>query len=161
MKKMLYIIILLFSIFNIAQSFTLKIEDSYRYSLTVTDTTGNHKTSLTILLSIQRGDDGLWFDFNDTSFKSSGWTTKTVNLTEDVTNENYYYLWEDQGGDTIGNHYIFHAKSSGRFINQETVSFQDFIDTATINNIEINTNGIKDNGIYNGVEPLIIANGGN
>lgn len=38
--------------------------------------------SSTIVIAIQRVSDGFWYDFNDDTFKSSGWTTRQETMTE-------------------------------------------------------------------------------
>jgi hypothetical protein len=50
-----------------------------------------------ILLSIRRVSDGFWYDFNDDTFKSSGWTTRQQQMTEtDSANDQgvYHYNFD-------------------------------------------------------------------
>lgn len=48
-----------------------------------------------ILLSIRRVSDGFWLDFNDDTFKSTGWTTRQLAMTEtDATNDPGAYHYD-------------------------------------------------------------------
>lgn len=50
-------------------------------------------TGKTITLEIRDGSSATsYFDFNDNTFKTSGWTTKTVNLTEVGATGRYFYV---------------------------------------------------------------------
>jgi len=135
------LIILMLIMYSICNADATKnISDDYRFSMTYTNLSGTHQAGETIPLSIKRGTDGYWFDFNDDTFKNSSWTTKTANLTDDTTNHNYSYLWSSQGGDTTVNSYTFHVELTGEFISEETVSFQDIgaSDLVATDNIGIN-----------------------
>jgi hypothetical protein len=118
-----YILILFISVLSYADSLT-SIGQDFQYILAY-DSDGTHQTGLTINLSIKRCSDNYWFDFSSSTFKASGWTNKTVALTEDATNHNYFYNWVDQGGDTTTNQYIFHVECTGQFIEDETVIFEE------------------------------------
>ena len=66
-----------------------------RVRATALDSAGAYLTGLTdVLIEIRRKSDGFYFDFNDTTFKSTGWTTRQLAMTEmDATNSAgaYYY----------------------------------------------------------------------
>jgi len=141
MKKLISILMLLISLSAFPDS-TVDLESDYNYSL-VYHSSGTHQAGLTISLSIKRGSDGYWYDFNDSTFKSSGWTSKTVSLTEDSTNHNYYYTWSSQGGDTTANIYIFHAECSGEFILEETVVYVDLDTSSDVTDILNKVNAIR------------------
>jgi hypothetical protein len=48
-----------------------------------------------VLLSIRRVSDDFWYDFNDDTFKSSGWTTRQQQMSEtDSTNDQGVYDWD-------------------------------------------------------------------
>lgn len=50
-----------------------------------------------ILISIRRKSDGYWYDFDDDTFKASGWTTRQQAMTEtDSTNDPgvYHYVFD-------------------------------------------------------------------
>ncbi len=49
----------------------------------------------TVLLSIRRVSDGFWYDFDDDTFKTSGWTTRQQAMTEtDSTNDQGQYHYD-------------------------------------------------------------------
>ena len=61
-----------------------------------------------MLLEIRRESDGFYFDFNDTTFKNSGWTTRQQQMAElNVTNSpgTYFYNF-DTTGLSDDNYYI-------------------------------------------------------
>jgi len=124
MTKILYFILFLMSGLSWSDSVILDIGSNHLFSLTYNDT-GTHQTGLTVALSIKRVSDGYWYDFMSSTFKASAWSSKTVTLTEDVTNHTYYYKWIAQGGDTIKNQYVFHAECTGQFVEEETVCYED------------------------------------
>jgi len=49
-------------------------------------------TGLTIRVQIRNTKTGYYLDFNDNTFKNSGWTTKQITLA-DIGNGQYQYLW--------------------------------------------------------------------
>jgi hypothetical protein len=65
------------------------------------DSVGGRITGLTdVLLLIRRVSDGFYFDFNDTTFKSSGWTTQEYTMLEiDATYSpgQYRYVFDSTG----------------------------------------------------------------
>lgn len=121
MKKLIILFLLCFSAYG---NINISVGEDYTHTITFSDS-GVHQTGETIVLSIKKNSNGYWFDFDDNTFKASGWASKTVTLTEDSTNHNYYYTWESQGGDTSGDSYIFHAECSGEFIVEETIIFEN------------------------------------
>ena len=123
MKK-LFLSILFCLLFcgNLFSDVVLTVGDDFHFTV-VYHSSGTHQTGKTINLSIKRTSDSAWYDFDDSSFKSSGWTTKTQALTEDTTNNNYHYTWSDQGGDTGTNVYVFQVECSSEFIAEETVMY--------------------------------------
>jgi len=51
----------------------------------------------TVVLAIQRVSDGFWYDFNDDTFKASGWTTRQATMSEvssSLAPGEYYYDWD-------------------------------------------------------------------
>jgi len=83
------------------------IQDNFKLIYNVIDTSGNHVGSETITLAIQKASNGYWYDFSDDTFKTSGWTNKTTNLTEDSTNGLYYYTFNPPTSETTAEEYIF------------------------------------------------------
>jgi len=54
-------------------------------------------TGQTVVAAIRRPSDGFWLDFNDNTFKNSGWTTRQITCGEvDASNAPgvYEYLWD-------------------------------------------------------------------
>ena len=72
-----------------------------RIRATALNSSGAFITGLTdVLLEIRRKSDGFYFDFDDTTFKNSGWTTRQQQMTElDATNSAgvYYYDFNTTG----------------------------------------------------------------
>jgi len=73
--------------------------------------------SLTILLSIRRKSDDYFLDFNDDTFKASGWTTREVAMTQvDATNAagEYAYDWDTSAvtNEAADDLYVFRARDS-------------------------------------------------
>jgi len=73
--------------------------------------------SSTILLSIRRKSDDYFLDFNDDTFKASGWTTREVAMTEvDATNAagEYAYDWDTSSvtNEADDDLYVFRARDS-------------------------------------------------
>ena len=72
-----------------------------RIRVTALDAAGTTITGLgDVLVEIRRKSDGFYYDFNDTTFKASGWTTRQQAMTElDVTNSAgvYYYDFNTTG----------------------------------------------------------------
>lgn len=86
---------------------TRNVQDNHKIVYHINDASGNPVTGQTVALSIQRVSDSYFFDFNDSTFKASGWTSKTTNLTEDSTNGFYYYLFNPPSSETVSNEYVF------------------------------------------------------
>ena len=76
-------------------SVRIQTDAEERIEVTALDGSLSPLTGLTdVLLSIRRVSDGQWYDFNDDTFKSSGWTTRQQQMSEtDSTNDpgNYHY----------------------------------------------------------------------
>ena len=75
--------------------------ETERVYATALDADGDPVTSLTdVLIEIRRVSDGQYYDFNDNTFKASGWTTRQQQMSElDVTNSAgvYYYDFNTTG----------------------------------------------------------------
>jgi hypothetical protein len=180
MKKILYLI-LLCPLFLFAEG-VRNIGDDYQLIYNVLDIQGNYISGQSIELKIKKVSTNTWYDFNDSSFKSSGWTSKTTPLLEDTTNYFYHYTFSPPSSETDPEQYIFVVNNpSSQFKDQQMISItyqkigtSDFngvvvIDTTTVYNgvtnavndnetitrMDKDTNGVKDNGIWNGIEKLI------
>jgi hypothetical protein len=85
-------------------------------------------TGETVALRIQKVSTGAWYDFDDGTFKTSGWTTPTTNLSYDATGEYYYYLFNPPATETAAEQYIFvvdNASADYGDHQSEIVSYQD------------------------------------
>lgn len=133
MKRILTSIILSLILFlNPIDAFALirNVQDNHRFVFTYEDASGDPITGETITLRIMRASDGYYFDFNDSTFKNSGWTNKTTNLSEDSTSgqEHYYYAFDPPASETGADQYIFiidDADADNGLHLSETVSYQD------------------------------------
>ena len=69
------------------ESVTINTNDTEKVNVDIKDGSLNPLTGKTdILLSIKRESDGYWYDFDDDTFKNSGWTTQQEAMSEtDVT----------------------------------------------------------------------------
>ena len=88
MKKLLLLMILLATP-AYASDFHAN-DESHRVVYVVKDSSGNPVTGQTVRLAVQKSSDGFFLDFNDNTFKASGWTTRLVTMNYD-TNGEYYY----------------------------------------------------------------------
>jgi len=128
MKKLILTISLMFLTFNSFAS-VRNVQDNHKFVYQIIDDNGNHVSSETATLKIQKVSNSQWFDFNDSSFKGSGWTNKTTNLTEDATDEFYHYTFNPPAGETSSEQYLFvvdNASATYGDHQSELVSYQDF-----------------------------------
>jgi len=74
--------------------------------------------SKTVTVAIRRDADGCYFDFNDSTFKASGWTTRLGSTTPDTTEASLYRRTVDPATWTAGVYQVlaFDSASSGRAI---------------------------------------------
>lgn len=105
MKRLLAVIVC--ALFPLTLSADVRnVGDAAQVQYVVLDTAGDYVTGQSVNIKIKRVSDGLWYDFSDGSFKASGWTVKTSTLTEDATNEHYYYTFTPPLADTTADQYI-------------------------------------------------------
>jgi hypothetical protein len=82
---------------------TVRIQNGQieRIETLIVDNSGEPVTGLSnVLLTIRRVSDDYWLDFNDNTFKASGWTTRQKVMAElDATNDAgvYYYDFDTSG----------------------------------------------------------------
>lgn len=76
-------------------------DQSHRVVYVITDTSGNPVSGQTVRLAVERSKDGLFLDFNDNTFKSSGWTTRLVTMNYDSAGEHYYRVISIDNGALI------------------------------------------------------------
>ncbi len=82
------------------------IQDNYQLIYHVLDEDGDPVGSQTISLKIKKVSDGYWYDFNDDTFKNSGWTSKSTNLSEDTTENYYHYTFNPPAAETSTEQYV-------------------------------------------------------
>ena len=181
LKKIFIVVILAMLVLNGAMAASVRnIQDNYRFTYTLIDENGDPVTGQTVALRIQKVSNGQWYDFNDNTFKASGWTSPTVNLSYDATGAYYFYLYDPPASETAAEQYILvidNASVDYGDHQNEVVCYQDIgISTLTasnvwdesltghttagtagknLNDIETYTNGVKDGGVFNGIENLI------
>ena len=128
MKKLLLTIGLVILLSVSVSAAIRNIQDNHRLIYNIVDLDGNHVSGETATLQIQKVSNGYWYDFSDDAFKASGWTSKTVNLTEDSTNGLYYYTFNPPSGETTAEEYIFlvdNASVTYGDHQSETAHYQD------------------------------------
>ena len=154
MKKIISLFLLI-SILLIGNAFASvrNVQDDYFFSFNYEDADGDPITGETITLLIKRVSDGSYFDFNDSTFKSSGWTSKTVNLSEDANagQEHYYYSYNPPVSETGAEQYLFiidDADATNGLHLSELVSYQDIgvSDLVVADNIGINWADVSNQG---------------
>ena len=107
MKKYLYLFLLML-IANFCYSDIVRdIQDNHMVVYYIADTSGDHVGSQTVNLSIMKVSNEQWYDFNDSAFKASGWTSKTTSLSEDATNGFYYHEYDPPSSETTTDQYLF------------------------------------------------------
>ncbi len=113
MKRILSICLCCLLMFPIyATALTRHIQDDYQFTYTILDTSGDHVTGQTPTIAIKKASNAYWLDFSDSTFKNSGWTSKTTALTEDATNGIYYYTFNPPASETAAEQYIFVVDNS-------------------------------------------------
>lgn len=143
---------------------TRNIGDNYKLTYTIVDDSGDSVSGETVSLKIQKASTGSWYDFADSTFKASGWTSKTTTLSEDATNGLYAYTFTPPSSETDAEQYLFCIDNASLVYGDhqcETVTYQQFADSTTttkLDTILTYTNGQKDAGVYNGIEKMIRGN---
>lgn len=130
MKMRLFLFLACFAVlFPLAAGAAVRdVQDNYLFGYHVIDSDGNHVTGQTVALKIMRASDGYWFDFSDSTFKNSGWSSKSANLSEDSTEGRYYYTWNPPASETGAEQYLFCADNADATYGDhqcETVDYQN------------------------------------
>jgi len=144
MKKLLLTIGLIILLSVSVPAAIRNIQDNHRLVYNIVDLDGDHVSGETVTLQIQKASNGYWYDFNDDTFKASGWTSKTVNLTEDSTNGLYYYTFNPPSGETTAEEYVFlvdNVSATYGDHQSETAHYQDITvpDNTSITAILVDT----------------------
>lgn len=82
------------------------IQDNYQLVYSILDVSGNPVTGETVTLKIKRVSDGYYLDFNDSTFKNTGWTSVSANLSEDSQGEFYFYTFNPPASETGAEQYV-------------------------------------------------------
>jgi hypothetical protein len=143
-KRSLLFFFCLLLVMPICDAATVRnIQDNHQAAYNIIDSSGNHVTGKTVALKIKKISNGYWLDFDDDTFKNSGWVTKSVNLTEDSTESYYFYTWNPPASESAADQYLFcfdNADATYGDHQCETVEYQN-IGTSTLttsDNIGIN-----------------------
>jgi len=113
MKRLVIFILAILLFSPITQAEVVRnIQDNHQVIYHIIDTSGNHVSGQTVTLKIKRISDGYWYDFNDDTFKNSGWTSKSTNLSEDATEGYYYYTFDPPASETSAEQYLFLVDNS-------------------------------------------------
>ncbi len=139
------------------------VQDNYRLVYHILDVFGAHVPSETVTLKIQKQSDGYWLDFDDSTFKASGWTTKAIQLSEDSTEGFYYYLYNPPASETTAEQYLFLINNASYDYGDHQsllVSYQD-IGTSTFdyssNQVTVATNNDKEGYSISGTKTTLDA----
>ena len=171
MKKLLFILICFISLFAINTfSDTRIVGQDYTLIYHCLDESGDHVASQTITLSIRKAGTAYFYDFNDSTFKTSGWTSKTVNLTEDASNSYYNYTYEPPSSETDSVQLLFIINNNSTLYRDNAINeviYQlpmvsllttNYDESGTFGEAIINigrqTDGVKDPN-WKGIENLI------
>lgn len=104
------------------------VQDNHTVTYNVIDSNGDHVSGQTVALKIQKVSNGYWYDFNDSTFKASGWTAKSTNLSEDSTEGFYYYLFNPPASEAGAEQYRFCVDNGSATYGDhqcETIDYQD------------------------------------
>lgn len=88
------------------------ITEPYNFVYNIVNSAGAFVSGQTVALKIEKVSTGAFYDFSTNSFKTSGWTSKTTNLSADNTNGIYYYNFTPPVSETAQDQYIFFIDNS-------------------------------------------------
>ena len=84
----------LFSLKIASASVFLNVDQDYAVRFYVLTEAGIHASGLDLYIEIEKTSDGKYFDFDDNTFKDSGWVQKKDSMIEDALNSVYKYFIE-------------------------------------------------------------------
>jgi len=129
MKIISYIIFILLVFSNLCLASGVRnVQENYQVIYSILDNDGTFVSGETVALKIKKISNGHWYDFSDDTFKVSGWTSKSANLSEDATEDYYYYTYDPPGTETVAEQYLFmvsNANATYKDHQGELVSYQD------------------------------------
>lgn len=129
MKTLIILItsLLLFNNLMFADGAIKQVGEVYQQTYQILDTAGAPVSGQTVTVRIKRVSDGKYLDFSDSTFKSSGWTSVTANMTYDSTVGFYIYNYTPPATETGSEQYVFTvANSDSTYADnqQESVYYQ-------------------------------------
>lgn len=161
---------------NCVQSFAnvRNIQDNFKFVYNIVDSLGAHVAGQIVTIKIQRSSDGYFYDFSDSTFKNSGWTNKTVNLSEDAVNGIYYYTFNPPSSETSAEQYVFivdnsdatYADHQAQVVNYQKIAGSVWDETNVCDSlsasqclsaIKNSTDGDREGLDYSGIEKTIRA----
>lgn len=77
----------------------------HRIAYTILDSNGKPVSGQTVKLAVERSKDGYFYDFNDSTFKTSGWTTRLATMAYDASGEHYFQVITIDNGGIISGDY--------------------------------------------------------
>lgn len=104
-----------------------QVGEAYQQTYQILDTSGVPVTGQTVTVKIKKVSNGQYYDFNDSTFKASGWTSVTANMSYDSGAGFYFYTWTPPATETVSNQYCFtiaNANSTYKDNQQECVYYQ-------------------------------------
>ncbi|GEM_PF-4109216 len=102
-----WIVAIALGLLGVGSAFGRNIGDAYMAVYTCLASDGTPVEGQNVTLKIQKASNGYWFDFNDSAFKNESWGNKSVSLSEDTTEHQYYYSWTPPAGETAPEQYLF------------------------------------------------------
>jgi len=94
----------------------IKLGSTFTVESWIANTNGSGHIELSMLVAVRRLSDNYYLDFDDTTFKSSGWTTRQVAMTEvsiSVAPGLYQYVLDTSDLGAVGDYSIESSYSSG------------------------------------------------
>ena len=139
-KRLMLTISLFLSFGSIGHCDVRNLLEPYKLVYEVISTSGTHVTGQTISLLIEKSSNQYFYDFSSSTFRASGWSQKTVNLTEDSTNGIYYYNFTPPSTETSPEQYIFIVNNTNATYADHQALIVNYDDIAT------NVNVLKSRG---------------
>lgn len=93
----------------------------HRVVYTIVDSNGKPVAGQTVNLALERSKDGYFYDFNDSTFKNSGWTSRVVAMSYDTVGEHYYRVISiDNGGIVSGDYAAIVSNDNATYSDHQT-----------------------------------------
>jgi hypothetical protein len=99
------ILLFMFMLSGICSANIRNIQDNAQIIYNILDENGTPVGSQIPTAKIQKMSNGYWYDFDDSTFKTSGWGNKSMNMTEDTTEDYYYYTFNPPASENVTEQY--------------------------------------------------------